>query len=492
MMDLVELPFKKNIFTFLYHKLLGVESTEVIGLIVLFLLGYSILNLWKGSLKIKEVIGLAFPIGFGAMGTILFGYQFFTSGPIQFWALNIILLIAVLLLWIPHFIRFFRIGSSLNPFQLIDKVTPIKKMESFNLIQFISLFFAFIILITISLKGIYWPIADWDAITTFDFYGRVIAAEGKLVNSIVLEHVVGSGVAYPPLTHLIIAYSYVCGFAEPKWVFTLFYFAFSVVFYAFMRRFVNRTASSILLLLFVSTPELIGFSAFCKTNIVQMVYACLGFIGLYIWFKDRKPLFLYLSAFMLGLNAWVRSEGIEFVMIGSLLIIYELYKKRLSWKSTIAFFALSLSLFISWQIFMGANESLSSFQQVEIIKIPFFDADKLNTIVTHIYGHFQNIPYFAGTFYFFSIFFVLYLLFLKRNENHIFLIGIILVVVLHIFILYQINYLGDNMIWLLKYSLKRYIFNYIPLCFFFIATTYAFGTFTKRIEEFLRWDFTGK
>ena len=138
------------------------------------------------------------------------------------------------------------------------------KKSAFNAIQLICVLLIAYVVMVISIKGIFWPVFDWDAITTFDFYGRVIVEEGQLVSTVVVDKTIGSGVAYPPLTHLMIAFSYLSGFSEPKFMFTLTYLSLVITFYAFLRRIVNRTGALVLVLVLVSAPELTGFAAICS------------------------------------------------------------------------------------------------------------------------------------------------------------------------------------------------------------------------------------
>jgi len=482
---LFENPFQAQLFGFLWMKLQGITLSELTGIVMLVTLGYVLLIPWRKSLRPLELVGLIFPFGVSGMGVILLLFLLLFPSYLSFESLACSIL---LICWIILSLDFLKNKKEYWkwPHMMRQIKRVFQRVKELNLIQILCLMLISYILFVIGLKGIFWPILDWDAITTFDFYGRSIAVEKELITSIVRDKSVGSGVAYPPLTHLMIAYSYLAGFYDPKIFFTLTYVSFILAFYAFTRRFVNRTGSMIIVLLMIMTPELTAFSTFCKTNILQMLFSSLGILVFFRWMSERKLPLLYLAAVLVGFGAWVRSEGVEFVLIPGLFLFYETIRGQLKWNQLIGYGVIGLVPFLFWQIFLSATPELGHYQQVEVEKSIFWDAEKLYMIIGYLQNHLASVQYYGLASYFLILLLVINLLFFKRAHNHQFGLILLGLVIMHVFLLYQLHYKGDNMEWLLKYSLKRYIFNWIPLIYFFIGTSFGFQWLTRKLESFLK------
>lgn len=481
--DLWENPLHPEIFQFLWQKAMGVTATEFLGGLLVVLLGFCLQLPWKKELRPLEKLTLIFPMGMAGIGIILF--VLLTVLP-NFFHFKGVVATSIMVCATLIGMHWTKNGPVVNKKDFIPDWGNIKaSIQALNSIQVIAFLVSGYVLFVMFNKTIFWPIVDWDAITTFDFYGRTIALEGEMVNSIVREKAVGTGVAYPPLTHLIIAFSYLAGFEEPKWIFALNFISLTGVFYAFSRRFINRTGVSILLLMFVITPEMTAFASFCKTNLVQTNYALAGTLVLLVAFQTRNVKLMYCSTFLLAFNAWVRSEGIEFIGIGALLIAWAAWKGHWKWKHLGGYMGIGLLPFLIWQLYLGSHPDLAHYQQVSIEKSLFWDGDKYTLIATHFSGHLRSLQLFGITFWAVLPFLVINVIFYKKAKNHLVFIGLILAILLHFFLLYQLHYKTNNMEWLLNYSLKRYVFNYVPLAYLFIGTSFGFQWVCNKLDSVL-------
>jgi hypothetical protein len=289
------------------------------------------------------------------------------------------------------------------------------------------------------------------------------------------------------MTTFSIAITYLATYTNPKFLFPWLYLSFLLVFYCFSRRFVNATSAVVFTLLIIVTPELSAFSVFVKTNVIQTAMASGGMLALLVWYRHRELRYFYVSALLLGLNAWTRSEGIEFIGVAMLLLLWVTFKRKsLSWNKLGTYALISMLPFVLWQVYLSHTPDLSAYAAVSIIKTPFWDAQRLGYILKALYQHAFHQQYFGMLFYLLGVAVAVQLIFARMKLHHYIHIGVLLALVgAHVVLLYQFAYSSDKeMLNLLNHSLKRYIFNWIPLSSFVIADSIAVRWIFDQLERF--------
>ena len=147
-------------------------------------------------------------------------------------------------------------------------------------------------------------------------------------------------------------------------------------------------------------------------------------------------------------------------------------RKKTTLKNLLLFVLITPILFLSWQVFLKLNaEYFAHFIQVELIKHPFWDYEKISLILKKTWILLTSKQYYAYTFEIAITAFILNTVIFRKRANYMFLGSIVGLLLLHILLLYQLEYKLNNMAWLLTHSYKRYIFNYLPLLSYFVFSS---------------------
>jgi hypothetical protein len=479
-------PFNKQVFRFFYGELTALGWKQYATLLLFYLLGYALLRTISPHFSVRERIGLSALLGVAGSTMLLFLILLLVPQHLSFYTFSLTSSMCTLLMLAFSF--------KVNPWTsfLTLKEFREKRKEKWQALRRINLVFLMALLLilycatALFLKSVFWPVADWDAITTFDFYARVIVREKGLVNSVILNRNVMTGVAYPPMTTLSVAISYLGTFASPKFLFPWLYFSFLLTFYCFLKKFVNGTNAIVFTLLIILTPELSAFSTFVKTNVIQMIYASLGIVSLLIWVEVKQWRYFYLSAILLGLNAWTRSEGIEFMGVGMALVSWHCFKgRKVSGRQLFVYVLLCITPFLSWQLYLSATPALSAYSAVSIIKQLFWDQQRMSSILFALQKLAFHQQYFGLVFYLVVAALLLHIVLARANKReYLYVLLLFTLILLHVGLLYQFEYsTHEEMMRLLNHSLKRYIFNWIPLACFVIANSLVVKWLFNKLEQ---------
>lgn len=312
----------------------------MINLILLTIFGFLLANLISDSVFIFEKICLGYLLGLGIVT-----FEMFLLGwlGIRLSETNIIILLIVsVLITVLLNVRLKRFSNNRLSWHLLTiskfpwylKILPV-----FILILFIaSLFF-----------NIYWPVYDWDAIALYDFRGRVFAETGKLFSVLSLGNYY---VGYPLLTSLAHAIVYLGGLSNPRFLYSLSYFAFILFFYFLLRRSTGEKIALISSAIVASWPQIFLHSTLTYTNLIYTIYFSLGVIYLFLWIKEKKQNNLLLSGLLIGLCIWTRVD--EFWLAPLLFAIITLiYLRKI--KLLVYYIALSLGMKTTWDMFLHFN-----------------------------------------------------------------------------------------------------------------------------------------
>jgi len=248
---------------------------SIIGIIIAFIFGFSFLNFFIGKFSFIEILGFSFPAGLGII-TILMFLLDIIGVKLSVTNLLIITIVPIVLLNYRVFIKPREVFSEIK----LIRLKSFFYVGKFNIIWLVLLFAVILVLIGITLKSLYWPTTASDSLSSFDLYGRIIAIEGKMLNSLIYEKSVGWGAAYPPLYALSLAYSYIFGFEMSKIIPALFFISFIVSFYALLIKNGSSIGAIITTLFLILSPELLGQSAINTPSVPQAMYGSLGIIAI--------------------------------------------------------------------------------------------------------------------------------------------------------------------------------------------------------------------
>jgi 4-amino-4-deoxy-L-arabinose transferase-like glycosyltransferase len=260
------------------------------------------------------------------------------------------------------------------------------------------------------------------------------------------------------------------------------YAFFFLFFYGVSKRAINKTGAAIITFFVLLTPEMIAFSSLSMTNVIHAVFASLAIIYLTMWFRDRKKYDLFLSAFLLAINMFCRTEGIVFVGAAFAVLFVDMWINK-HYKQYAFFAVIALSTVVIWNVFMKINGI--SAESIAIIK-PFWDSEKMTIIWKYMVSLFTSTQYYGVTFIVLLIGFFANLWFLIKKRNNIYLLSMILIaMILYMTLLYHIDYKWDTIENVLSYSAKRFMFCFIPLLWFYVASNESVLWLLNKTELFL-------
>lgn len=452
------------------------------GIILTVLLGFAFVNCISVKFSLTEKIGLSFPIGM-ALQTLLMLFLNLLSIKLTANALIISEFILTIALYIPLFLQ--RKEFLITTRQSITN----HPFKNFNLVW---LFFIVAILYLEYMnfsKCMYFPPYDRDSLAGFETIGYVIAQEHTLKGLSLFQedyiqgiHGAASYITYAPMVQLSYAYVYTLGAATSKIIPGLLYLFFLIAFYGATCRITRKTGAAIATFFMLLTPEMLAFSSLSMTNVIHAIYASLGIIYIALWFRNREQKDLLIGGILLGINMWCRTEGIVFIGAALCIVFIDSIRKK-KFKDLIICTVLTMLPTLCWVIFSKIN---GLYAESIAITRPFWDAEKIDTILTYMLNLYKNTIYYGWSFTAFVLAFIANIWFLIKKKDSIYILSmIILASLFYMIVLYQIDYKWDSIQNVLSYSAKRFMFCFIPLLWYFVLTNQACSSIIKKLDNLL-------
>lgn len=331
-----------------------------ISILPIFLSGYLLVNLLLKNSHFLEKVFLGFLITSGLITFLWFALNLagipYTIGSFLALAWSCVIVLFVLNMALRR----------LDPVKPNIKNTLLK-IRSLPIWVKILLFCLLIILASVLMADLYWPVKDWDSLVLYDYRAKVFLNTGFMTDGVARGYFFN----YPLLTSLIHTWVYLTGVNNPMFYYFLVYLSFLVVFYYSLRRFNSRELSLIGTFFLAVTPEIFQHSLMSYTNLIYTVYLVLAYIYLYIWYNNQKNGILLISSLLLTLSTWARSsEPFWLIPILTLAIISVLRKKL------VPIFAYIITFFpiqITWSTFQsrmqGAQYSTGQMMESSLVTL---------------------------------------------------------------------------------------------------------------------------
>ncbi len=432
----------------------------VLSIILLFVLGFAIVQLTGPKLSIFLKTGLAFPLGLGVSSWIMFGMNCLGIGFHHPW-----LLLAVHGLLISVFI------AILYRQQLPDLKTGLFK--EFRNIRLLPVNFGWIVLLAAILfimfgviyKAVFWPVFIYDSVTAYDLLGKVAAAEGQLDNSVFdsRNSLANVRTNYPPGFPLNLAFAYIVGFETSKIIVVLFFCSITLSFYSLIRQYTTHLATAFFTLLLILTPEFAAFSSLASNSPPATFFVSIGLISLYTGLQKKENGYLRAGVLLTGLGVWYRPEVVLFVAGGCFLLFLHGWRSReFRWPIRLA--AAGLIPYLAWFLFL--HYVLQENSGVEIKTSFHFDGDRLSVMGSQLFQTTFSAMFFGIALYLFSAIVVTNLIPLWRAPTHGLWLGMIFFIwFLYVLLYYQMD-IEFQETWITS-SYKRGLFYFVPLCLFY-------------------------
>jgi hypothetical protein len=377
------------------------------------------------------------------------------------------------------------------------------KFPSFALkkIDFVALFiFCFIayFFYIITVKCLFWPPSDHDAIGSFDKLGRIMAIEGKLKISLFKYDLEGAGGIYPPLFHGSFAYVYIFGAFTSKIITTLFFLSLLTSFYGLIVNYTKSTMAMFFTLLLALTPELYAHAALSLDNLPTTAYVGSAAIALFTWLDKRDNKYFWLSAIMMAGVVWIRSDTIVFLAAGLLVVGIDFLRTK-DFKRTLIYGAVTVSPFIIWMLYLKLKIGAAQTGKFDLGM--GYNSTRMDLMTSYVDaflfggryraidgGQLYGISFFL---FFLTLFFNLIIMFkegVKKilQEKMYVLIFLFVSFAMYFAVFYLINEKVQNapISSLMESSFKRGMFCFIPIALFYVATSFGPTWVMEKLEKF--------
>ena len=477
-------------------------------LILVFIIGLMLLwRIGKGA-SLLERVGFALPVGLGVitMCMLLMDWMGIALSRTNMTVLTIALLLAATAanfrtLKLSNF-RTFKL-SNFRTFKLSNFGTlELSNFSWFNLVWLLLLVgVIYLEYVNIS-KCLIYPTYDRDSMAAFDTFGYVCSQEGTYLRMSLfepdyipsLQHA-GSAMGYMPMLQLSYAYVYIFGAATSKAVPAFIYLGFLFGFYGLCRRKLTHTASMLVLMGVILTPEMTSFASHSMTNVMHACVASAAIIYLCLWLERREIHDLRLCAVLLAVNVWMRAEGIVFIGVALLLVLSSRVRKFESQSSivngqwSILYCLLTLLPLVLWTVCSHAC-GLSS--ESALIMHPFWDGEKMLTILSGIWELMSGGEFYGWTFHLALIMFIVNLIYSKVKSSPyrgirggLLFCAILLGLAGYILVLYHVDYQWDTVQNVLAFSAKRFLFCFVPMAWYFSVSVLPMRKLAEWLETTL-------
>ena len=338
-------------------------------------------------------------------------------------------------------------------------------------------------------KCVFFPPSDRDSLAAFDTLGFVAAHDHTYMRMSIFDadynpsiHQAGGSIAYAPFVQMSYAYVYLLGAETSKAIPALMYLGFIIAFYGILRRNTGKTVAALTTLFMMMAPEMLAFSSLSGTNVMQAIFASLGIAYTASWLRSRNDHELYAGALLLGANMWCRNEGVIFIGAACIVLLVDCIRRK-SYRKGLYFTGLALLPALLWFVYMKIGGLYTEGMAITHL---FWDGEKAGNIVKGFWTLFSNPVYYGCTFPLFALFVLADIWFIIKGKGNLALLGmIVLSVVFYGLVIYHVDYVWDSIQNVLAYSSKRFFFCFVPMCWYFIATTPIARKGSDYIEKFL-------
>lgn len=308
-------------------------------LIVLFLIGYFLANLFIEKNSLLK-IGLSYPLG---VGLFTFFWFLFNLTGISYSRKSSLFLL--LLMYLVFFLLKKIFKKQVNFNSDMRSSQAFLKQENKDARLLLLILGALVIFVFIA--NFYWPVKDWDSLVLYDFRAKLFTQSGGMKEAI--EQ--GYFTAYPLLTSLSHALMYLWDSPTPLPVYSLFYLSLLLVFYAgLVSAEVKKNLALTFTLVLAISSRIFEHSMWAYTNLPYLTYFFIGILLAYFGIKEKRNLYIYLSAIFIGLSTWTRFAE-PFWLVPAVLVVAIFIKEKI-WSAIFFYPAIIYSFRIPWMQFV--------------------------------------------------------------------------------------------------------------------------------------------
>lgn len=239
----------------------------------------------------------------------------------------------------------------------------------------------------ILLVTLFWPISEWDALTLYDFRGRLYS-QGLLFKDVQTldsydTYNAGYYFSYPPATSFMHASFYILGSEYPQVLYPLIFFALIIFFYKSLARYVSSNIALLFSVVFMLTNVFVSHASIPYTN---LPYTYFYFISTILLIRsileERNHKLLFLSGIFLAGASWMRSVE-PFYLVNILILIYSVFAKKTQLISVVIYGAPVIFLRKLWSSVQSEYATKSFLTNINVNTI-------LSNLIVTISATFKN------------------------------------------------------------------------------------------------------
>lgn len=181
----------------------------------------------------------------------------------------------------------------------------------------------FWLLVLVFITSLFFPVVDWDAITLFDFRGRILLDNGFIKDTLLMVPYV----RYPMYTSLLHFWTYLTGLWTAMPIYPLFMISYFTGVHLVAKRIFSQTVSVCIALACIFAPKIFESSFIAYTNMPYTVFLVLGAIYIYLWVQKRNWRDLIIGVILSATSFWVRSFPFAIVNFALILLAFPFFRK---------------------------------------------------------------------------------------------------------------------------------------------------------------------
>jgi hypothetical protein len=208
--------------------------------------------------------------------------------------------------------------------------------------------------VVLTFVTLYFPISEWDALTLYDFRGKILS-QGLLFKNIQYldsfdKFNPGYYFSYPPSTSFIHALYYVLGANSPQIIYPLIFIGMVIFFYSALSKYISKDKALLLSVILMVSNMIVNNAAIPYTNLPYTFFYFISTILLVRYIFDKKDIgILLISAIFLAGSSWMRSVE-PFYLINIIVFIFFLIRKQVTLKAAVFYTIPVLALRELWNI----------------------------------------------------------------------------------------------------------------------------------------------
>jgi hypothetical protein len=444
-----------------------------------FLAGFGILNLCKIGLRPLVLIPIATLLGVGVFSIVPFLLQL---AYVPLTATNIFVsLVAVCLA--------LNLRSRKALMKLVNQLRRSRWHLELYELPFLLLI-AFIVFLS-AWRCFYFPPTPRDLTSGAEVIAEYAVKEKTMVNSVFTVDLSTTNNQFKPpfITCLQIIYKY-AGFPFGQVWLTTVFVCFLLFLYQVHSLRLHKIIAGFLLLAFIAIPEMYGYTIMALFDYSNGVFFCISLYFLFEYFGSEQRKFLALSAILMGIATYVRSETLILAALIASAILFHHWRKRSVVAKTVtdplyfllpSVFVYLLTITIYIKLYLPSSYNVDSLLNGNLLNLaPFYN--RLTDMTQGLLLGGEAVNYYGYFTYLFLIVLAVNAFskeaWNRRNLNWLFAVFIVYAGVPLMGFLFPLYDL-DN-------STKRGLFKIFPLMLLFMANSNVLISLSKRIYKWER------